>query len=262
MKVLPPLTNEDQMLAGLSYPLWPIAPVFVLKSKKREDPFLVYHAYHGLAWGGASTASLLSVFLFLMLFFRIMPGGSTFLPGFVGVTIFFAGWIALFLVMLYSLFLGWRASAGELIKLPYIGDWAEERMIAESGMSHSQFISSLHVEGLDEALQAQNARPEASHVPPPSAPGHYSGGAGEPAGPSHQVAHDLRPQAQAAAGKPTPGPLDRVPTSNRTAQPRAIQPDSSEARMMDQMRAKRPAQGGPLGKKDTNVLRQWLSEDD
>ncbi len=233
MKVLPPLTNEDQMLAGLSYPLWPIAPVFILKSKKREDPFLVYHAYHGLAWGAASTVALIGVFLFLMIAFRIMPGSSTLLPGFVGITLFLTGWVCLFLVMLYSLFLGWRASAGELIQLPYIGDWAEERMIAESGMNHSQFISSLQVEGLDEALQSE--RRAAPHE--------------TAAGPAHQVAHDLRSQAQAA-----------VQASHPPLQPRPIPDDSAEARFMDQARAKR--QVGPLGKKDTNVLRQWLSDDD
>ena len=243
MKVLPPLTNEDQMLAGLSYPLWPITPVFILKSKKREDPFLVYHAYHGLAWGAASTVALIAVFLFLMLAFRIMPGSSTFLPGFVGITLFLTGWVSLFLVMLYSLFLGWRASAGELIQLPYIGDWAEERMIAESGMSHSQFISSLQVEGVDEALDPQRPQvaPQQSAPLTPRGPGPLDT-------PGHQVAHDLRSQAQAATRSSPPPPPP--PTPN----------DTNEGLWMDKTRTKK--QVAPLGKKDTNVLRQWLSEED
>ena len=133
MKLLPPLTDEDKMLSGLCYPLWPIAPAFILWSPKKDDPFLLYHAYQGLGFGGFASAATLVVFVVLSLMFRLLPGGSVLVPGMLGVATFGAGLLAFLGVFLVALFLGWRASAGDMFALPLVGEWAEERMLMASG---------------------------------------------------------------------------------------------------------------------------------
>lgn len=140
MKVLPPITDEDKMLSGLSYPLWPIAPAFVLYSSKREDPFLYFHALQGLAFGAVSTIAAGLVGLIVALLFRILPGSSTLLPGIMGIVVFTGGILGLLAIFLISLFLGWRASAGELMRLPVLGEWAETRMLCATGMTAEDFV--------------------------------------------------------------------------------------------------------------------------
>lgn len=143
MKVLPPITDEDKMLSGLSYPLWPIAPAFILYSSKREDPFLYFHALQGLAFGVASTIAAGLVGLVVALLFRIMPGSSTLLSGIMGIVVFTGGILGLLAIFLAALFLGWRASAGELLRLPVLGDWAETRMLCATGMTAEDFVVDL-----------------------------------------------------------------------------------------------------------------------
>lgn len=63
--ILPPLSSEDKMMAGSCYPFWPVIPIFVLLSSKRQDPFLAFHAVQALAVG--LTTSVISVIgLFLL----------------------------------------------------------------------------------------------------------------------------------------------------------------------------------------------------
>ena len=248
------------MLAGLSYPLWPIAPLFVLKSSKRQDPYLVYHAYQGLAWGVLSTIGLGVGLLILMVLFRLMPGSSTMVPGVLGLTVFFGGWVALIAVFMVALFLGWRASAGEMLELPYLGEWAEERMVATSGMSRTQFIQSLNAEGVEEAVAATQAAPSRRPLDR-GEPAAARPTGGPPLGQTPPTAPPASPEPAAAPTRDwSPRPLERQavrpidPSKVRANRPQPPKPQKHQ----------HGANQGPLGQKEANVLRQWLSanEDD
>ena len=72
------------MLAGLPYVVWPIGSLFILASRKKEDPFLHYHAVQALLAGGAMALSVLLVILVMIVGFRVMPGSASYIPAFLG----------------------------------------------------------------------------------------------------------------------------------------------------------------------------------
>lgn len=140
------------MLAGLPYVVWPIGSLFILASPKKNDPFLLYHAVQGgmagLLLGGVSFLSL----AVLMLVFRVLPAGSvqsvstaselsvgSAFPGWLGMALFAAGTVMALFTFLTAVFLAWRATEGEMLRLPFIGDFAESKMVDHSGMTRRQF---------------------------------------------------------------------------------------------------------------------------
>lgn len=131
------------MLAGLPYVLWPVGSVFILATRKKDDPFLHYHAIQGLIWGGVALALSLASFLGLALLFRVMPGSSTYLPGMLGMGFLFGGMVIAMIVFFTALFLAWRATAGEMLRLPFAGDYAEQRMLDHTGMTRRDFMKML-----------------------------------------------------------------------------------------------------------------------
>lgn len=131
------------MLAGLPYVLWPVGSVFILASRKKDDPFLHYHAVQGLIWGAAALALSFTGFVALALMFRVMPGSSTYLPGMLGMGLLFGGGVIALIVFFTALFLAWRATAGEMLSLPFAGSYAEERMLDHTGMTRREFMRML-----------------------------------------------------------------------------------------------------------------------
>ncbi len=131
------------MLAGLPYVVWPVGSVFILVTRKKDDPFLHYHAIQGLIWGGVALALSLASFLGLAFIFRVMPGSSTYLPGMLGMGLLFGGAVITTIVFFTALFLAWRATAGEMLRLPFAGDYAEQRMLDHTGMTRRDFMKML-----------------------------------------------------------------------------------------------------------------------
>lgn len=131
------------MLAGLPYVVWPVGSVFILATRKKDDPFLHYHAIQGLIWGAVALALSLAGFLGLALLFRVMPGSSTYLPGMLGMGLLFGGAVIAMIAFFTALFLAWRATAGEMLRLPFAGDYAEQRMLDHTGMTRRDFMKML-----------------------------------------------------------------------------------------------------------------------
>lgn len=131
------------MLAGLPYVLWPVGSVFILATRKKDDPFLHYHAVQGLIWGAVALALSVAGFIALALMFRVMPGSSTYLPGMLGMVLLFGGAVIALIVFFTALFLAWRATAGEMLSLPFAGSYAEERMLDHTGMTRREFMRML-----------------------------------------------------------------------------------------------------------------------
>ena len=131
------------MLAGLPYVLWPVGSCFILASRKKDDPYLHYHAIQGLIWGAVALALSLLGFLGMGLIFRIMPGSSTYLPGMIGMSFLVGGSLIAMVVFFTAIFLAWRATAGEMLRLPFIGDFAEQKMLDHTGMTRRDFIKHL-----------------------------------------------------------------------------------------------------------------------
>ncbi len=152
------------MLAGLPYVLWPVGSCFILASRKKDDPYLHYHAIQGLIWGAIALALSLLGFLGMGLIFRLMPGSSTYLPGMIGMTFVIGGGLIAMVVFFTAIFLAWRATAGEMLRLPFIGDFAEQKMLDHTGMTRRDFIKHLEDSFIEPAPE------EFDPIPFPTAP--------------------------------------------------------------------------------------------
>jgi uncharacterized membrane protein len=127
----------------MPYVLWPVGSIFVLASRKKDDPYLHYHAVQGGLFGAAMLAVLFFSFLGLGITFRLLPGSSTFLPGMLGMATIAAGGLISMAVFFAAIFLGWRATEGEMIRLPFAGDFAEGKMLDHTGMTRREFLEML-----------------------------------------------------------------------------------------------------------------------
>lgn len=178
------------MLAGLPYVVWPIGSAFILASRKKDDPFLHYHAVQALLAGAVMLVLSIIAFVVMVVMFRVMPGTSTLVPGILGMAIMFGGGAIAMVVFFTALFLGWRATAGEMLRIPYLGDYAEEKMLDHTGMTRREFVSML-----EESLIEPNPDDEAP-IPFPGS-----------------QADRLRTQGRKVAG----APLSATPPSNASA---------------------------------------------
>ena len=266
------------MLAGLPYVVWPLGSAFILLSRKREEPFLHYHAVQALAAGGVLAAVLLVLMLGLFLTFRVMPGSAQYGGAVLGMTVMFGGGALLLGVLMTAIFLGWRATEGEMLRLPIIGDFAEEKMLDMTGMTRRQFETMLEAslqpikdeeipfpeatetEETDSVSRTTNrlevmrqAREQKYPDPPtPSAPTPptRSNGPQQPARAS-QAAQGYRPPPPA---RPTPEPH---PAPRPTPPAR---PSTPQVREVDLIGHYKEPKVDSSPKAD--VLRQWLSSVD
>lgn len=131
------------MLAGMPYVVWPIGSLFILASNKKDDPFLHYHAVQALLAGAVLGSGFFLLMLGLFVSFRVMPGTSTYIPAFFSMGFLLGGGALVLGLLLTAVFLGWRATEGEMLRLPFIGDYAEDKMLDHTGMTRRQFEAML-----------------------------------------------------------------------------------------------------------------------
>lgn len=136
--ILPPLSSEDKMLAGLCYPFWGVVPFFVLASSKREDPFLLFHSMQGLALGLLTTLVSVVGTLFLWITFSSLPTSYLMTSGLIGVFLVFAALAFGAFSFALSIFFGWQASSGRFLRMLGVGDLCEARMASMLGLTAVQ----------------------------------------------------------------------------------------------------------------------------
>ena len=109
------ITDNDKLIAALSYPIWLVA-VFVLVSEANKNrPFQRYHAVQALGFGLAAYV-LLSVFVCIDIFIGRI---SNFL-GTVFSCLTFPVWLIPFAV---ALWFAYRAYQGEKFEIPVVTDF-------------------------------------------------------------------------------------------------------------------------------------------
>lgn len=136
--ILPPLSSEDKMMAGSCYPFWPVIPVFVLLSSKRQDPFLAFHAVQALAVG-VMTSILSVVGLFLLwVSYSSLPTSWMITSGAIGAVLMLAALAFGGFCFLAQIFLGWQASSGRFLRIAGLGDLCEARMASLLGLTAAQ----------------------------------------------------------------------------------------------------------------------------
>ncbi len=93
-------SSDSRLWAAIGYPIW-IIPLIVMFTDKKNDKWLLFHAYQALIFGVAVwIVSVVTSFLLI------------------GCVIGLIGFLAM-------LFYGYKAYQGEKFKIPVVGDMAE-----------------------------------------------------------------------------------------------------------------------------------------
>lgn len=189
--ILPPVAEDDRMLSGLVYPLWPLLCPIIFYGSKRSEPYVHFHALQSLALGVSSIAAVFVLGLITWIFMYVLS--FRFLAGTVGgvlglVTFFVAGFLLLFYLTVI-MYLGWRAASGAFFRLPFLGRWAETRMQMNLGITAEDYASGVFgVRRPDSKLTAfdyEKLLPPEPAEPTPERPGdgfvynYYEDGASE-----------------------------------------------------------------------------------
>jgi len=162
-EILPPLTEDEKMWAGLCYPFWFVFSPWTLKFKKKDevDLFVFFHAIQGLAWGLiTSSVTLISLFFIYLVFFRKNVGNLSQAPqvdnmgkmmgcGFVAIIVLFIVIIFLTLVVFITLYYGWKATSGNMFRIPFIGKIAWEKVYEEKKRREDLYYESVGEEPLE-----------------------------------------------------------------------------------------------------------------
>ncbi len=139
-EILPPLQEEDKIIAGLCYPLWFLISWMVLISGKKNEPFVKFHAIQSLFLGGITTVGTLVLLFLLYLFFRIAPSSSLLGMG-LFVIIVIIGVSVLFLAITALIFYyAFKALNGEFFQIIFIGKLTE-RFFPEYQERVDEFVS-------------------------------------------------------------------------------------------------------------------------
>ncbi len=138
MKILPPMEEGDTMIAALGYPFWYIVSPIILLTRKRDEPFMKYHALQALIFGAALVVVQIILFLIMTGIFSCVPSlkgiirdgyvwkgymekGCFFLSVFVIV-------ILVYLVMMsFVLYFAFKAFRGDHFRIPFIGAMLEKK---------------------------------------------------------------------------------------------------------------------------------------
>ncbi|MDD2655617.1 MAG: DUF4870 domain-containing protein [Candidatus ainarchaeum sp.] len=111
-------SGDQGFLAALCYIIGILVPLFVIFTDKKNDKFLLFHAYQSLLF----TVALFVIFFafgVLTMVVSVVSGGIGSLLSCLMLPI----WLVAFVAVLYA---AYRAYKGERYKLPVIGDMAEK----------------------------------------------------------------------------------------------------------------------------------------
>ena len=141
--ILPPYQEDDRMLSGLAYPLWPFICPIVLMGEKKHEPFVHFHALQALALGVLSLAAAIVVSIVTFLLLWLLPSSFVTFSGFVGLTIFLVLTFAFLFWFSVIIYIAWQASSGNFLRLPFLGQWAEEKMQTNLGITDADYATTM-----------------------------------------------------------------------------------------------------------------------
>lgn len=255
------------MLAGLPYVVWPIGSFFILASRKKEEPFLCYHAIQALLSGAVMGLLVLGITVLLFLGFRVLPGSASYAPAVFSLGTLGVGAVTLVSLFLTALFLGWRATEGEMLRLPILGDFAEQKMLDQTGMTRRQF-EQIRDEAdqqseVEEEIPFPEVQPEndSRSAPPERAIDRLEAARRARAAAQQQQQRESEPQRPQPPRPPASPAAQRRPQMPPQAPPRPAQPVVKEVDLISHYKDKQVGRGNPDGQ-GNDVLRQWLSSVD
>lgn len=161
-EILPPLTEDEKMWSGLCYPFWFVFSPWTLKTDKKKELFVYFHALQGLYYGifTGIVTFVFFIFIFISFFlpqiqipkdpyedvsmFRVMGCGTL-------AVIFSIFFIFFILVVVFlTLYFGWKAASGKIFKIPFIGTRAWDIVYAEK-----QRLEEIYAKSIESAPAAE-----------------------------------------------------------------------------------------------------------
>ena len=151
--LLPPINEEDWMWCGLCYPFWFIFSPWTLKTDKKKELFVYFHALQGLHFGiFTSVTTLLAFLIAYLVFFRpnierlsITTGeqlNSRLMCGTIGVVVLLGSMLFLTIILFMTLYYGWRAASGKMFRIPFIGKYAWNTVYSKKQEVEADYYSS------------------------------------------------------------------------------------------------------------------------
>lgn len=116
-------TSENKLLAALCYIINVIVPLFVIFTEKKKDRFLAFHAWQALLF--AVAIFIVSIVLSIVITVLGFIPGINVVAGLLAACGFPLLWLA---VMIYVLFLAYKAYQGEKVMVPMVGEYAEKQL--------------------------------------------------------------------------------------------------------------------------------------
>ncbi len=141
--ILPPIQEDDRMLSGLVYPLWPLLVPIILYGSKQEEPYLHFNALQALALGVFSLVGSLLILLVSWLTMYLLPGSSIAVSGTVGLVLFGLLVFMACFYLTFIIFVAWRVVGGKFLRLPFLGKWAEKRMQRNLNLTEDSYSSDI-----------------------------------------------------------------------------------------------------------------------
>ncbi len=174
--ILPPINEEDWMWSGLCYPFWFIFSPWTLKTKKKDDLFLYFHALQGLHFGIlTSIITLISTLIVYFGFFRpnmeqiaVTTGdqmNSRLTCGAFAVIVMLGFLFFMAFILFITLYYGWRAASGKMFKIPFIGNRAWATVYEKKEEVESEYYQSPL--GRMELMAKQRTAEQLSNIPDP-----------------------------------------------------------------------------------------------
>jgi uncharacterized membrane protein len=181
-QIIPPLSDDDKMVAGMCYPAWFAASPWVLLSDRKNEPFLYFHALQSVFLGAATTIlSIISLLLMYLLFFHgSLKSLSNQTPdlqrqmgcGLVSIMVFTVFLLVVMGIFFFQLWLGGKASSGSLFKLPLIGQLSYEFVTKKLSEERMNFLKlQLRVQAQTQPDQISKNQYQLAGIPESPYPG-------------------------------------------------------------------------------------------
>ena len=115
----PASSGDDGLFGALCYIIGFIVPLFILFTEKKNNKFLVFHAWQSLILGVAAFVVFFGLGIVTMVLSVVTGGLASVLS-----CLYFPLMLVVFVA---ALFCAYKAYQGERYKLPMIGDFAEKQ---------------------------------------------------------------------------------------------------------------------------------------
>lgn len=129
-EIVAPVDGGDLMLAGASYVFWPVLPLAMLFTSRREQPYMRFHFLQSLAFGAITSFAFALFTVILLLTYRGVGSTESLWVGAMLVGLFVGWLLGLLFCFMWLMIFAWRAGRGEVFRMLVVGSMIENRVLS------------------------------------------------------------------------------------------------------------------------------------